>query len=139
MQLLIEAAKTFVSLLFLLYASWSDYKTREVSNNVWVLFAPPAFALTFVELFLFDFSALPLFGLCFGLTAAFAIILFYAGGFGGADAKALMCLALALPFYPRELFSPFSGEVSPFMDKFFPLTVFSNAVVYGQVFPFDCF
>ena len=133
MQNMIAAARTILTFSCLFYASWSDYKTREVSNSVWILFTPPAFALTFVQLFLFDFSALPLFGLCFGLTAAFAIILFYAGGFGGADAKALMCLALALPFYPRELFSPFSGEVSPFMDKFFPLTVFSNAVVLAAL------
>jgi hypothetical protein len=119
---LIEAAKVCLTLFSFLYASYSDYKTREVSNSVWILFAPPAFALTFAELFLFDFSALPFFGLCFGLTAAFAIILFYAGGFGGADAKALMCLALALPFHPQELFpTPLSGDVSPFHAKFFPL------------------
>lgn len=127
-------AKIALSLAVLFYASWSDYKTREVSNSVWILFAPPAFALTFVELFLSDFSALPLFGLCFGLTAIFAIILFYAGGFGGADAKALMCLALALPFYPQELLSmPLSGDVSPFMQRFFPLTVFSNSIILAAL------
>lgn len=133
MQVFIETAKTCMTLLILTYASWSDYKTREVSNNLWILFAPPAFALTFAELYLFDFSALPFFGLCFGLTAAFAIILFYAGGFGGADAKALMCLALAIPFYPREVFEPISGEVSPFMRLFFPLTVFSNSVMLAAL------
>jgi len=131
--MLIEASKVCMSLFFLIYASWSDYKTREVSNSVWVVFAPLAFALTFAEFFLFDFSALPYFGLCFALTSAFAIILFYAGGFGGADAKALMCLALALPFYPQEIFSPFSGDFSPFMRMFFPLTVFSNAVVLAAL------
>lgn len=133
MRVFIEAAKVCLSLTIFLYASWSDYKTREVSNNVWILFAPPAFALTFAELFLFDFSALPIFALSFILTAAFAVILFYAGGFGGADAKALMCLALALPFYPQELFSPLSGEVSPFMRVFFPLTVFSNAIIFAAL------
>ncbi|MEM1589370.1 MAG: A24 family peptidase C-terminal domain-containing protein [Candidatus Bathyarchaeia archaeon] len=133
MLLVLIGVKIVLSMAVLLYASWSDYRTREVSNNVWIIFAPPAFALTFAELFLFDFSALPFFGLCFGLTAAFAIILFYAGGFGGADAKALMCLALALPFYPQELFSPFSGEISPFMRMFFPLTVFSNAIMLAAL------
>jgi len=131
--MLIEATKTCITLLSLFYASWSDYKTREVSNSVWILLAPPAFALTFAELFLFDSSALPFFGLCFGLTSAFAIILFYAGGFGGADAKALMCLALALPFYPSELLKPFMGEVSPIMNLFFPITVFSNSVILAAL------
>lgn len=130
---LIEALRILLSLGFLIYASWSDYKTREVSNHVWVFFAPPAFALTSAELFLFDFSMLLFYGLCFGLTTAFAIILFYTGGFGGADAKALMCLALALPFYPRELLTPISGEVSPIMQNFFPFTVFSNSVLLAAL------
>jgi preflagellin peptidase FlaK len=133
-QASIEAAKIALTTSFLLYASWSDYKTREVSNNVWILYAPPAFALTFSELFLnSDFSLLPYYGLCFALTSAFAIILFYAGGFGGADAKALMCLALALPFYPSELLKPLMGETSPIMDMFFPITVFSNSVVLAAL------
>jgi preflagellin peptidase FlaK len=133
MQVFIQTAKTVITLFFLFYASWSDYKTREVSNTVWILLAPPAFALTITELLLFDFSALPFFGLCFGFTTAFAVILFYAGGFGGADAKALMCLALALPFYPMKLLKPFSGEFSPFMQMFFPLTVFSNSVMLAAL------
>jgi preflagellin peptidase FlaK len=130
---LITAAKIMLSLIFLAYASWSDYKTREVSNRVWLFYAPPAFALTFTELFLSDLSTLPFYGLCFGLTAAFAIILFYAGGFGGADAKALMCLALALPFYPQELLKPLSIQVSPTMQLLFPLAVFSNSILLAAL------
>jgi len=133
MQIFIQTAKTVLVLFSLFYASWSDYKTREVSNSVWILLAPPAFALTFAELLLFDSSALPFFCLCFGLTSAFAIILFYAGGFGGADAKALICLALALPFYPSELLKPLMGEASPIMNLFFPITVFSNSVILAAL------
>lgn len=126
---IINVVKTLLSLGFLTYASLSDYKTREVSNKVWVFFAPPAFALTFTELFLFDFSMLPYYGLCFGLTSAIALIIFYAGGFGGADAKALMCLALALPFYPQNLLTPLHGEISPTTQILFPLAVFSNSIL----------
>ncbi|MBS7636877.1 prepilin peptidase [Candidatus Bathyarchaeota archaeon] len=127
------AARVTVCMAFLFYASWSDYKKREVSNSVWILFAPLAFALTFSEFFLFDFEALPFYGLCFALTSIFATILFYAGGFGGADAKALMCLALALPFYPSELLKPLMGETSPIMEMFFPVTVFSNSVILAAL------
>jgi preflagellin peptidase FlaK len=135
MQTLVEAVKIGFTALLLLYASWSDYKTREVSNNVWMLFAPTAFALTFAELLLYDFSMFPHYGLCFALTSALAIILFYAGGFGGADAKALMCLALALPFYPKPLkpLMPLMGETSPIMELFFPVTVFSNSVILAAL------
>jgi len=122
-------ARTSLTLIFLTYASFSDYKTREVSNSLWILAAPPAFALTLVELFLYEPAQLLLYGLCFGLTTAFAVILFYSGGFGGADAKALMCLAIALPFYPENLFTPILGHNSPMSQIFFPITVFSNSVL----------
>jgi preflagellin peptidase FlaK len=130
-QELFDLARVIMSLLFLLYASWSDYKTREVSNSVWILYAPLAFALTFSELLLYENTSTMLFyGISFSLTAAFSIILFYSGGFGGADAKALMCLALALPFYPEPLpLKPLVGEISPISQTFFPVSVFSNSVL----------
>jgi preflagellin peptidase FlaK len=129
MNEILEGARVSLCLSFLIYASWSDYKTREVSNNVWILFAPLAFAVTFAELYLYESSeALFSYSISFGLTAAFAIVLFYTGGFGGADAKALMCLALALPFYPENLLKPLSGEISPISQSFFSIAVFSNSV-----------
>ena len=129
MQIILEIARTALALFFLIYASWSDYKTREVSNSIWILFAPPAFALTFTEVFLHEPSQLLSYGISFGLTAALAVVLFYSGGFGGADAKALMCLALVLPFYPENLLSPISGEPSLISQNFFPITVFTNSVL----------
>lgn len=129
LQTVTTLARTIITLSFLFYASWSDYKTREVSNRLWILFAPPAFILSFMELFMYESSQLLSYGICFGLTAAFAIILFYSGGFGGADAKALICLALALPLYPDNLFMPLSNEISPIAKNFFPLTVFSNSIL----------
>jgi len=129
--MIFDLARTITALLFLFYASWSDYKTREVSNRVWLFFAPPALALTLAELLLYDSSHLLYYGICFGLTAAFAVILFYAGGFGGADAKALMCLGLALPFYPTKMFMPLLGEISPISRTFFPITVFSNSALFA--------
>ena len=141
MQEILDIARTAVSLAFLLYASISDYKTREVSNSVWILFAPIGFALTFTEVYAFtpnpmvldgmSFNPLFLYGISFGLTSAFAVLLFYAGGFGGADAKALMCLAIAVPFYPENAFAPLSGENSPISMILFPVSVFSNAVLFA--------
>ena len=128
-QTILAITRTLLTLIFLLYASFCDYKTREVSNSVWIFFAPLAFTLTFLEVYLYESSQLPFYGMCFGLTTAFAVILFYSGGFGGADAKALMCLALALPFHPENLLTPISGENSPISQTFFPITVFSNSVL----------
>jgi preflagellin peptidase FlaK len=117
-------------LAFLLYASWSDYKTREVSNRVWILYMPTALLLSIAELLLYDFERLPLFGLSVGVTVVIAFVLFYSGGFGGADSKALMCIAMALPFAPTALFTPIlASGVSPLSENIFPLAIFSNSVL----------
>jgi preflagellin peptidase FlaK len=129
----VDYTRTSMVILFLIYASWSDYKSREVSDTVWLLLAPSSFALTFTELLLNGSSQLIAYGTCFGLTAAFAVVLYYSGGFGGADAKALMCLALALPFYPENLLTPLAGQPSPISQTFFPITVFSNSVLFAAL------
>jgi preflagellin peptidase FlaK len=66
------------------------------------------------------------------VTTVIAVLLFYTGGFGGADSKALMCIALALPFSVGTVFGPLSplGE-SPLAQNLFPLTVFSNGVLFA--------
>lgn len=122
-------ARIAVAFSFLLYASWSDYKTREVSNTVWTLFAPLGLTLTIIDTYSGDPSSLIPYGICFALTTAVSLALFYSGGFGGADSKALMCLALALPFYPTNTNLPFLGEASPISRDFFPITIFTNGVV----------
>jgi archaeal preflagellin peptidase FlaK len=126
------AARISLSLGVLLYASWSDYKTREVRNRVWAYYAPIAAVLIVAELLLFDSSMLPYMALSFGITTGFALLLFYTGGFGGADSKALMCIALALPFSTDALFTPILGaSVSPIAQFVFPLTIFSNSVLFA--------
>lgn len=132
MLTLLTAANVTISLVILLYASWSDYKTREVSNRVWAIYAPIALTLSLVELLFYEPTNLLGFGLSFGVTVVISILLFYTGGFGGADSKALMCIALALPFSVGTVSPPLSplGE-SPLAQNIFPLTVFSNGVLFA--------
>lgn len=126
------ASSIAVSLGILIYASWRDYVCREVSNKVWAVYAPIALALTLAQLLLFDFPQLPFFALSVGVTSGIALLLFYAGGFGGADSKALMCIAIALPFAPIALFTPIAASaVSPTSEVIFPITIFSNAVLFA--------
>ena len=129
MVVFVEGLQVFVSLLFLFYASWSDLKTREVSNWVWVFFAPIGAALSLILLYLFDFSydMLYVFGISIGVVSALAVALFYAGAFGGADAKALICISLTLPFYPSDFIRLTSTTLV------FPLSVFSNAIILAAL------
>jgi preflagellin peptidase FlaK len=125
------AASVAVSLGVLVYASWRDYKSREVSNKVWAIYAPIALALSLAQM-AFDPSQLPYFALSVGVTCGLALLLFYAGGFGGADSKALMCIALALPFAPVALITPiFDFGVSPISQLIYPITIFGNGVLFA--------
>lgn len=141
-MLALDATRVAAALLFLFYASWSDYKSREVSDTTWMLMAPIGFALTFIEIYFFQpsqpsYYGIPsqfvFFGICFTLTVVFSFAIFYTGGFGGADAKALMCLALVLPFYPSKLLNPPFEGTSPISQIVFPFTVFTNAVLLSAL------
>ena len=121
-----DGVRVSVCLTFLVYASWSDLETREVSNKVWAVFAPIALALTSLQLFMFfDPQLLHTYVLSFALTSVVSVTLFYAGAFGGADAKALICLSLALPSYPTNLVQPLLS----LGYSLFPITVFCNGVL----------
>jgi len=125
----LDGARVFLCLAFLTYSSWSDLKKREVSNMVWVAFAPLALALTSLQ-YLFAPQFLLLYALSFAATSALSIVLFYAGAFGGADAKALICLSLALPTYPIYFLHPFFSYV---VVPLFPITIFCNAVLLAAL------
>ncbi len=130
MQEIFAAARIIVTMVFLVYASWSDFKTREVTNKVWVVYAPIGLILSLAELLIYEPSQLGLFGLTVGVTIGFALLLFYTGGFGGADSKALMCIAVTLPFFPSSLLVPLlPGGTSPLSQVLFPITILSNAVL----------
>ena len=127
-----DVARILLCVFVFAYASWSDWKAREVSNKVWLVMAPLAFLLTTVQFVLFNPSWLLLFVLSFGVTAGLSVALFYVGAFGGADAKALMCLALALPLYPSVLLGVFPSNTSN-VQIIFPITVFSNGVLLAAL------
>jgi len=129
MNEIFDGARVFLCLTFLVYASWSDYRTREVSNKVWAVLAPSAFALTTLQFLFFAPELLYTYVLSFIITSALALTLFYAGAFGGADAKALICLSLALPSYPTYLLQQPPSIVSPI----FPIIVFTNAVLLAAL------
>jgi preflagellin peptidase FlaK len=133
MEEILTWTRIVVSLVFLIYASWSDWKTREVSNNVWIVFAPVAFLLTFAQFLFFPpftdtFQSMIRYGIFFVITSIFSIALFYVGAFGGADAKALICIALAMPLPPD-----FIEPLSRFVSFIFPITVFSNGVIIAAL------
>lgn len=110
---------------FLVIASFHDFKTREAPNWIWILFAPSGFMLSFLQFLLAkENSFLFIWMSSFLITTGLSLIIFHFGLFGGADAKALICLSLALPAYPSLIDHHLNVYFS-----LFPLSVFINALL----------
>ncbi|MDD5778549.1 MAG: A24 family peptidase C-terminal domain-containing protein [Candidatus Thermoplasmatota archaeon] len=116
-------------LAVLLYASYTDLKKREAANRLWVIMG----GLGIVLLFFSDYDwgqvamsivlAVPL---AFGLLFA---------GMGGADAKALLAIALLAPLFPHIQ----AGVELPLWTAPvalpFPFIVFINALLLFLAIP----
>ena len=108
-----EYASITVSIAVLAFAAWCDLKTREVPDEVWLVYGPVGAALMIYRLWV-EPSLLILTAASIGLSIllAFGLVLF--GLTGGADGKALICLGLALPLPPQTL-TPILGYFHPFL------------------------
>ncbi|MBS7644213.1 prepilin peptidase [Candidatus Bathyarchaeota archaeon] len=125
----IDLIRVITAFCFLGFAALKDFKTREVSNKVWIMFAPIALILTTVNVMLTNnMSVLWLMLFSFAVTSVLAVITFYLGLFGGADAKALICLSIAVPVYPK-IFQPLLSVASPF----FPISVLFYAAMLASL------
>jgi preflagellin peptidase FlaK len=123
MTLIIDFAAIVVSVILLIYASWNDYISREVPDIVWIIFAPIGIVLTSLRLYIYqDLILVSLFSVA--IIAIISLIAFYTGMFGGADAKALICMTLAMPVYPIFL--------TKFIQPMFPLSVMVNSFLMAS-------
>ena len=124
------------------WAAYRDVRTRRVTNKLWV----PLAALGVLALAL-DFSnGLPAepferqitfvrIGVSVGIVAPLGYIFYRLGGFGGADAKAVLVLALLFPLYPVYFLPNASLPLEEATLGVFSLTVFSNTVIAGVLYP----
>jgi len=116
-----ELASIIVSIAFLSVSSIYDLKTREVEDWMWLAYGPIGLALTILRLFLNPSNiVITLIAIAVGVVISLA--LGYFGLFGGADAKAMICLSVTLPVNPTTI-HPILGYVHPF----FPVVVVIEA------------
>jgi preflagellin peptidase FlaK len=124
------------------WAAYRDVRTRRVPNRTWY----PLVALGVVLLAVEVVGVLPvdgyeerLFLLRTGLSIGFVVPLSYVfwriGGFGGADAKALMTLAVLLPTYPTYFLPGVGLPVERATLGVFSMTVLTNTVIVGLAYP----
>ena len=131
MEGVITAVKFLIGLAFLIQASRMDLRSRIVPNRVWKLMLLSLLPFTVVEVLFFPHTLIELYLAFFQAIFVISLAyLFYRLGFyGGADAKALMVLAVTFPFYPS--LSPFPILIRGFSLAFSTL---ANAVIFAPLF-----
>ncbi|PSQ16108.1 peptidase A24 [Halobacteriales archaeon QS_8_69_26] len=132
------------------WAAYRDVRTRRVPNRTWLPLGALGLALLAWDAWgalagggvAFQVFALRA-GIALGFLVPFAYLFWAFGGFGGADAKAIMVLAVLFPTYPEYLL----GAPIPDMTGVgtlpvvgttvgvFAFTVLTNAVLVGAAYP----
>jgi len=118
------------SITCLAYASWSDWRTREVSDYVWIVMVLIGAAILFTE---WIFKLIPpetYYMVAASIASSFAIgfSLFYLDLFGGADAKAIMSLSILFPLNDKTLL-PYLKLMNPIL----PISTFNNSVLIASL------
>lgn len=121
------------------WAAYRDVRTRRVPNRLW----PPLVAIGVIALVWEVWNTLPLAGLdgrlllirvgfAIGFLVPFAFLAYRMGAFGGADAKALMTLAVCFPTYPIYFLPSVALPLVPTTLRVMAMTALTNAVLIGM-------
>ena len=124
------------------WAAWRDVEVRRVPSRTWyplvglgvlllvwdavghLSLSAPADVLFFVRV-----------GISLLVVAPIAYLFWRLGGFGGADAKALIAISILLPTFPTYYFAGFTLPVVVTTLGVFSMTVLTNTVVVAAGYP----
>lgn len=114
-----------LSIIVLLYAAYTDLKTREVPDQVWIIYFPLVSILLIFRILL-NPELLIVSLMSIIIIFCISLSMLYVGLFGGADFKAFVCLSIALPVNPLPLLS-----LLPSVNPIFPVSIFYNAYFFS--------
>ncbi len=122
------------------WAAYRDLETRRVPNGLWLPLAGlGALALAWDAWLAWGSFALQDLAVRTAVSLLLVIPIAYGfwlvGGFGGADAKAFMVLALVFPVYPTFYLSEMALPLHATTLGVFSLTVLTNTVLVGACYP----
>ncbi|RZN56152.1 MAG: hypothetical protein DSO09_02470 [Candidatus Methanomethylicota archaeon] len=117
--------KTLIIIIGLFIASLQDIKSREISDKIWIVLIPIGIFLTIIEIIIKGNypCILAIFSIIFSIVLA--LTLYYLHLYGGADAKALITIALFFPI------PPYGIERTLII---FPIIVFGNSLIATMIF-----
>ena len=128
---LLNIIRFLTGVLILTYASYTDIKTRQASNKLWLIMGTIAVILLIVQNFNVGFEN-PYFLIFIPVMIGIVYLLFQMRIiFGGADAKALMAIAILVPF------EPFISEFPIYKGSFMPFSwsIFQNSLIIFLFIP----
>ncbi|WP_436925294.1 prepilin peptidase [Halosimplex amylolyticum] len=128
------------------WAAYRDVRTRRVPNRTWLPLALLGIALLAWDIYRASTGAMIgglaererfylRVALSLGMVGSLGYLFYWFGGFGGADAKALIVLAVLFPTFPAYMFPNTALPLTRTTVGVFSLTILSNTVLVGAVYP----
>jgi len=128
---ILDLSRFLIGVSLLLYASYTDIKTRRAPNILWLIMSVSGGLLLLVEYLFTGFDSQGIYLAFIPIMILLMYMLFQLRViFGGADAKALMSISILTPFWPSHLFTPLYRSYLPF-----PWVIFSNSIILFLVIP----
>ncbi len=140
--------RVVISVLILGYSCVTDLKVRRAPNRLWYFMGAVGLVLGGFELYASGFDRTLMFSWALGFIFIFVMMYFLyyffqhfgMAGLGGADAKALIAVAIMFPYYPPiEVFNQFLPVTDVSRSIIFGLAVFGNALALNLVVPLFLF
>jgi preflagellin peptidase FlaK len=128
--LYLDITRFLVGVIILAYASYTDIKTRRASNLLWFIIGSVGAFLLIIQYFttgidnIVYLAFIPIMILLMFVFFQLRLI------FGGADAKAIMALAILVPLEPAIFNYPLWSSIMPFS-----WVIFSNSIILFLFIP----
>ena len=132
MGTILDIVRLLTGAIILFYASYTDIKTRRASNMLWVIMGAIGAILLLIQYLTVGFGDNIMYLIFIPVMIGLMYVFFQLRLiFGGADAKALMAIAILVPLEPAILEFPLmKGSPMPFS-----WTIFANSVVLFLLIP----
>ncbi|MGM0386927.1 MAG: A24 family peptidase C-terminal domain-containing protein [Natrinema limicola] len=125
------------------WVAYRDFETRRVSSSVWIPLSLLGTVLLVWDGWLawtaggtgWTYDFLVPTALSLGLVVPIAYLFWWVGGFGGADAKALLVLAVLFPTFPEYALGSWTVPLATPPLGAFSFTILTNAVLVGIALP----
>lgn len=142
---LVDALRLFILPVFA-WAAWEDHKTRRIPRRIWkpllgfgilLLLWDGWYAYTGTQFEFYRFLLKTTISI--GVLVPLSYAFYWFGGFGGADAKAFIVIAVFFPSFPTYTIGSYVLPITRPEFPVFSLTIVLNAVLVGALYPLGLF